>query len=149
MPIKVFGTEILFPSDLNNGAFADAVQVDVAAESDTTSGSYTDLTAGAGPIASGVQLNAGQGCLVFLYATMINQTVTGGAYMAFAVSGAEIDAAQDADAAWTNNVERVGVSKVTWYVAGSTGSHTFTAKYKRGASGTAAFANRRLIIKKF
>ena len=150
MPIKVFGTEVLFPSDLNNGAFADAAQFDVAAEESTTSGTYGDLPGGTvGPTVSGVQLNAGQGVLVFLYATMINQTTSGGSYMAFTVSGASTKAAIDADAAWTNNIERVGITKVTWYVATSTGSHTFQAKYKRGASGTAAFANRRIIVKRF
>lgn len=152
MPIKTFATsDVLTASDLNNGPFADAVSADVAAEESTTSATFGALTT-AGPIVSGVQLNANQGCLIFLRALAINQTGGGGTLMSYQVTGASgTQAATTANAAWSRSTERNSINSVSWFVASSTGSHTFTSQYRAEVGGTlgAAFANRRMVVKKF
>jgi hypothetical protein len=70
--------------------------------------------------------------------------------MSFAVSGAETDAAVDADAIVslaTTSTEQT-TTRMAWYVAGTTGSHTFTAKYK-ASNNTSTFRERRIVVKKF
>ena len=151
MPIKTFATnDVLTASDLNNGPFADAVQATVTVEETTTSASYGALTT-AGPTVSGVNLNANQGCLIFLRALAINQDTGGGALMSYQVTGASgTQASTDANAAWTRSQSRGSISSVAWFVASSTGSHTFTSQYRVETGGTTGyFANRRMVVKKF
>jgi hypothetical protein len=142
-------TDTLNAADLN-AMTADAVPANVDTEESTTSTSYTNLTTTANQFVT-LTLVSGQGCLVIVSAAMINQTGGGGAYESFEVTGASgTQVASDTNAAWSNNVERVTVSKLSWYTAATTGSHTFTLKFKKGAGGaTAFFANRRIIVKKF
>jgi hypothetical protein len=142
---------VLAAADLNNGPYADAVSAQVATSETTTSTSYTDL-ATSGPAAT-VTLVAGQGCLVIVSARMSHSTGGSGnaTYMSFAVSGAESASANDNDAVLSlasSNSEQTG-SRVTWYVAGVTGTHTFTAKYKITNPGTGTFRERRIVVKKF
>jgi len=148
MPRKVFlNNTALDAADLNEGAFSDAVQADVATDQATSSTSYGDLTT-VGPSVT-MTLTQSQQVMVTVYALMINQTVSGGEFMSFAVSGVESLAASDNNAANSRSTDRVGVQKTTWYTAGTTGSHTFTAKYKAEASGSASFSFRRISVKRF
>lgn len=132
--------EIVRASDVATGAQS----LDVAASETTTSGTYTDL-ATSGPAVT-VQLAAGQAALVVVSAYMKVSATTAAARMAFAVSGAEVDAASDADSGYTQNVDSHTVSRQSLYVAGSGGAHTFTAKYRTGSGLTGTFADRRITV---
>lgn len=147
MPYKTWATNDVPTAADFNAMFADPKQATVTTEESTTSTSYGDLTT-SGPSVTET-LVAGQSCLVFLRALAINQTTSGGAVMSFTVSGVESLAAADANAGWSRSIERNNLFSVHWYQAGTTGSHTFLCKYKAEASGTAAFANRRITLKKF
>lgn len=154
MPIKTFGSEVLFPADLNNGPFSDALQADVVTAQNTSSTSYTDL-ATVGPSVT-MTLVSGQGCLVIISARGCNSLGgTGGqSVFSFAVSGATTLSASDSNglealAPCTGGPQSTTSTRVTWFTAAATGSHTFTMKYKVANGGTSTFADRRIIVKKF
>ena len=136
--------------DVFNYVLVAPVQADVATSQTTTSTTFTDL-ATVGPTVAGITLEAGQDVLVILHYRGTAGGTTQGAYMGFAVSGAETDAATDADAALKLTAEGDGqMTKITVYTAGTAGSHTFTAKYRSTDAGaTATFRDRRIIVKPF
>lgn len=148
MPYRTWANaDIPSGADFNN-MFADPVVADVAAAETTTSASYTDL-ATAGPAVT-LSLVTGQACLVIVSASMnISTGASHAANMSFAVSGASSLAATDPNAASTQSATDTMASRVSVYVAGATGSHTFTAKYKQVNTGTAQFTSRRIVVKKF
>jgi hypothetical protein len=130
--------------DILNYLLAPAADADVSTTETTTSSSYVNLTT-SGPAVS-VTVTNGQPVHVTVSAFMHVSTVAAIAFMSFAVSGAETDAAQDQDAAAISNTDDVKVSCSTIYVPGTAGSHTFTAKYRIAAGGTATFGSRRIIV---
>lgn len=152
MPYKNWATtDALGAADLN-AMTADAVEHDLTATATetTTSTTYANLTT-VGPNVT-LTLVAGQGCLVIMNVQMGHSIGGAGhaSYTSFAVSGAETQAASDSDAAGSLVTQYGGTTSsiVAWYVAGVTGSHTFTMKYKV-TDGTGYFRDRKLIVKKF
>jgi hypothetical protein len=128
---------------------ADPTQADVATQEATTSTSYTDL-ATSGPAVASLTLTNGQVCLVILSARMWN-TLQDWSFVSFAVSGATALAASDANAVQSHKEVnyRDTQTRATVFTATAAGAHTFTMKYKCGASGSAVFSDRRIIVKKF
>ena len=151
MPLKTFATnDVLAAADLNNGPYSDAVTADVVTSQTTTSLSYTDLST-VGPAVT-LTLANGQGCLVVISARM-NHSAAGGqsSLASFAVTGATSLSANDANSIETQvlGVGGTTCTRVSWFVAGATGSHTFTMKYQVQAGGTGTYYNRRIVVKKF
>lgn len=153
MPYKNWATtDALQAADLNN-MMADPITAIIEPQESTTSATFTDL-ATVGPALSNVNLVAGQACLVIvecLAGVVVDQAY---AAMSFAVSGVESQAASDANSAYCYVTKAVtnGYTMLTWmvpYVAGVTGAHTFTAKYRGNAGNTAYFQHRRIVVKKF
>ena len=112
----------------------------------TTSTSYVTLSGG--PTVSGVDLDPGQQVIVVATARCDNDahTATTGAKISYAISGAGTRAADD-----TYSAEATGspqqVLLVDLYAVVNGGTYTFTMNYQRtGASGTAAFIRRKLIV---
>jgi len=128
--------------------FADPVSADVATLETTTSTTYTDLPT-SGPAVT-LSLVSGQSCRVTIRARSYHSAGgSQGAAFSFAVSGASTLAASDANG--TENDGTVGLTLMadTVFTATSTGSHTFTMKYRVVAGGTGSFVNRRIVVKKF
>jgi hypothetical protein len=117
----------------------------VATSESTTSTSFTDLTT-AGPA---VTLTTGTSALVIVGTQVYQNTADRGAYMGFAVSGATTIAASEAQAVGIFNGTATPAPKISaaFVVTLTSGSNTFTAKYKRsGASGTAVFNDRNIFV---
>jgi hypothetical protein len=114
----------------------------------TASTSYTDL-ATVGPAAT-LSLVSGQTALVMVQAVHWN-TLQDWSYVSFAVSGATTLAASDVNGSLSHAEVNYRGSSNAWtlFVASATGSHTFTAKYKCAATGSAFFFNRRILVRKF
>jgi hypothetical protein len=149
MPYRVWATnDVLAAADVN-AITADALTADVAANEQTTSTTYTDL-ATAGPSVTLSFVN-GQGALVWIACRMSHSVGGGSAAVAsFVATGAVSVAAGDANGIEINDaVAGITLSRPTWVTAGSTGSATFTMKYKVKTSGTGTFLERRIIVKKF
>jgi hypothetical protein len=141
-------SDSLTAADLN-AMTADALTADIATLEGTTSTAYTDLTT-VGPAVT-LTLVSGQGCLVIISAKANSDTAgaTNAAKLSFAVSGIESLTANDANAAEMTDSGSKTATRITWYVAGTTGSHTFTMKYEQIGSGQGVFQDRRIIVKKF
>jgi hypothetical protein len=141
-------TDTLNAADLN-AMTADAVSGFIAANETTASITYGDLTT-VGPSVTLTLVN-GQGCLVFITATLSNDAdlSTSAAAASFAVSGVESLVASDDYNIQKSRSDHATCTRCYWYVASITGSHTFTMKYKRINTGNANFSNRRIIVKKF
>jgi hypothetical protein len=140
-------SDTLNAADLN-AMTADASTADVTTNQSTTSGTFTDLTT-VGPAVT-LTLVSGQGALVIVSARANNSLggTSGQAIFSFAVSGASTLAATDANgveshAITTPGSQQVATTRVTWFVASATGSHTFTMKYRAGTAGTSNFIDRR------
>ena len=129
---------------------SDPLTADVATLQTTTSLSYTDL-ATAGPAVTMTMAN-GQAALVIISAR-IKHSAAGGqsALMSFAVTGATSLSAADSNACETADTSTGGiiVTRATVFIAGATGSHTFTCKYQVQSGGTGTYLNRRIIVKRF
>lgn len=111
----------------------------------TASTSYTNL-ATTGPA---VTLTTGTSCLVEVNAGFFNSTAGDGCYMGYAVSGASTIAANDAAAvgATSATINALGQAGFPFLQTGLTaGTNTFTAKYRAITGGTAAWANRSIIV---
>jgi hypothetical protein len=149
MPFKVWVFDDVPTHSDYNAMFADAVTADVATTASTTSTSYTALAGSAGPAVT-LTLVAGQGCLVWVSARASNTLggASGQARFSFAVTGATPLAASDANGNQSDDTQGVGTTRVTWFVATATGSHTFTMQYKAVVGGTAGFSDRRIIVMK-
>jgi hypothetical protein len=134
-----------------NNLHADPLSADVTANEASAATTYGDLTT-VGPFVT-LNLVAGQKVVVLL--SCYASTATDGIeqFMSFAVSGASSLAAADANAAHSFSI-KVGTNtaqtpfRATVYTATSTGSHTFTAKYKTTAA-TPNWKDRRIIVKSF
>lgn len=118
----------------------------IATSQGTTSTSYTDL-ATAGP---SVTLTTGANAIVIIACKTAQTVVNNACAMSWATSGATTNAASDtwcylAEGLFANN-DSSGCS-IYRTVSLNPGSHTFTAKYRRGgASGTAFFDNRMICV---
>jgi hypothetical protein len=149
MPYKTFATnDVLTAADMN-AVTADAQTQDVATSQTTTSLSYTDL-ATSGPAAT-ISLVSGQGVLVFISARASNSLggTSGQAFFSYAATGAVSQSAADANGVEADVDKGITSTRITWVTASSTASATFTMKYRAGTAGTAVFADRRIIVKKF
>src|SRR5215207_2935397 len=134
--------------DVLNYLLVAPVQSEVAAAETRANTAYGAL-ATAGPIISGVTLEAGQRVLVTVSARILPSASALEGFMSFAVSGAETDAADDEDAARMLKEGESIVSRQTVYTAGTAGSHTFTAQYRCSTATTVTFRSRRIIVKPF
>lgn len=124
------------------------VVASIATTENTTSTSFTDL-ATVGPT---VTTTTGPTALVLVTAQMSNNTTGVISRAGFDVSGATTLAAQDLlslgyESGAANDSVQASYSII---LAGLTsGSNTFTMKYKTQAAGTASFSNRRLSVLPF
>lgn len=112
----------------------------VATSQGTTSGSFTDL-ATTGPA---VTVTTGTAALVGVGAYCSSSVSTEQAIMGYAVSGATTTAAADATAYRNAGTTITAATSFSEAVL-TAGSNVFTAKY-RSSSGTATFADRRIIV---
>lgn len=109
----------------------------------TASTSYTDL-ATAGPA---LTVTTGGNAMIFWTATVQNTVADAACYMSFAISGATTQTESDT---WAL-IQRPSAVNVpvkhgaVYYFPVTSGSNTFTAKYKVSA-GTATFTNRQIFI---
>ena len=148
MAYKTWATnDVPSAADFNASAWSDPISADVTTDETTTSTTYTDL-ATSGPAVT-MTLVSGQTALVIVSCSVTSASSTVDCYMSFAVSGASTLAAADANAALATQIvgSQQAAFRVTLFTATSTGSHTFTAKYRGGT--TSHFARRRIIVKKF
>lgn len=122
----------------------------VAASESTNSTTYTDLTT-VGPTVS-VYLDAGQKARVYISARLTLTTVAGArsVSMSWAVSGADTLAAADE---WNTEyvqkntyADELILSSTDIYTAITSGTHTFTCKYKSASTSDTITARRRRII---
>jgi hypothetical protein len=121
------------------------LSADVTTSQSTGSTAYVDLTT-PGPSVPCLMV-AGQTALVTVSCrSAVTSATTTQADMSFAVSGVESVAAADTSAAENTSSSSLTVARTTLYTAGSTGAHTFTAKYKVINTTTGTFLNRRLIV---
>lgn len=153
--------------DLAVAIFADRIRTNVVeGEAFRTSASYGNPTTGsAGPSVANVDVSEAGKAFVFLSAWMVSQTGSAFAteqtgYMSVEVSGASSVAAADANAAYltATAVDSSGViGNMTTVSATVTrmvlldglnpGSHTFTARYRRGAAADSVYVyNRALVV---
>jgi hypothetical protein len=116
---------------------------DVLTSETTTSTTYTDL-ATSGPAVT-LTLLSGANVLVFTSAKYTTTSGTG-AVFSHAVSGSNTVAASDANGAENDNVTFVTDTRCTLHKAMSSGSTTFTMKYRAGSGATARFINRRIVV---
>lgn len=120
----------------------------VASSETTTATSYTDL-ATPGPAVT-VTIGSTGKALVALHSAIANATSSLASYYGFAISGASVVAASDAQAiGFTSPSSGAGIrTGTTLLVTGlSAGSTTFTAKYRMDPGiGPATFVDRRLAI---
>lgn len=126
-------------------------QNDKSGSSTTSSTTYADLADGAGPTISNVFLVAGQACSVRVQSRCKNSAGGAGhsAFMSFAVSGAETNAATDADALEALETAERTLTAHAVYTPVVTGLHTFTAKYKTtNGLDTASYTRRRIIVER-
>lgn len=110
----------------------------------TTSTTYTDL-ATSGPA---VTLTTGAKALVLYGCLMSNGTAGARCFMDFAVSGASSRSADDATAwRFESSAANDQARAMAAFVQGglTTGSNTFTAKY-RVSGGTGTFEDRRIVV---
>jgi hypothetical protein len=119
----------------------------VATSQTTTSTSYADLGT-AGPSAT-VTVPASGNVLVIVTASATDSASGASAYVGFAVSGGNTQAAADAKAFIVQSGGNQAIlvqGSASFFVSGlSAGSTTFTAKY-RVSSGTGTFANRSIVV---
>jgi hypothetical protein len=127
------------------------VSADVTTAQTTTSTGYTDLST-VGPSVT-MTLNAGTVVAVTVSASISVTTTPDEAYMSWQCTGASgTQAASDANAAWgrfSGGNAYTTLSRRSLYTASTTGSHTFTAKYRfadGGGSSAARFEFRRIIV---
>ena len=150
MPLKTWATNDVPTAADFNSMFSDPLTADVVTLQTTTSLSYTDL-ATVGPAVTMTMAN-GQAALVIISARMRHSAGGGqSAMMSFAVSGATTLSANDVNGCECPITDLAGpvVTRATVFIAGATGSHTFTAKYQVTSGGTATYFNRRIIVKRF
>lgn len=125
------------------------VQADIATTATSTQTTYqtTPTTGGAGPSVT-LDLVAGQPVLVTVYARITNTPGGSGhqSYLSWSVSGAETDAAVDANAVESQASLAEAGQKTSLYIPTVTGSHTIAAAYKTTSGDTASFVNRRIIV---
>jgi len=117
----------------------------VGTSSTTTSTTYADLAAGAGP---SLTLNTGPTALICLYCTQYNTSGTA-AWMAFDITGATAFSASDSYAVQLQGTGGQKVGAMFLYTVLTAGSNTFTAKYRVSTSGTGTFSARRLSVWSF
>jgi hypothetical protein len=119
----------------------------VPTDESTASTSYTNL-ATTGPSVS-ITLVAGQSAKVYWTADAYNTTADLRTFMGIEITGASgtTAAADSASAKGSTGSTNSGSTTMNFmpYTATSTGSHTFTAKYKV-TSGTGHWINRRLLV---
>ncbi len=111
----------------------------------TSSTSYTDLST-AGPAVSPV---ASDLCWVSITARMESNTTGKNAFMSFAISGATTLGASDGfSLSYESGAADDGMqSTFSFLITGLTsGSNTFTAKYRTETSNTATFSRRRINV---
>jgi hypothetical protein len=126
------------------GARQAPVQSDAAATVNTTSTSY--VTLGSSTPAVTLDLVAGQTVLVTISARMAHDLGAGhAAVMSYSVSGVDVQSAADADSIEENHTVGSTGQRTSLYTAASTGSHTFTGRYKQVNGGTATFVDRRIL----
>lgn len=111
----------------------------------TTSGSFTDLSGGAGPA---VTVTTGTSVITSHGAASQNSVNGGGANMSYAISGATTVAA-DVSRMYRTDAQAADIFRgtTTHFTPGLTaGSNTFTAKYSIGSGGTATFSDRHVLV---
>ena len=146
--LSVTGTGAITATSLS--VFGVPISGVVATSETTTSTSYADL-ATVGPSATVTVSSSGQKALVTLTARLSNTNANRQCFVAFAVTGATIVAASDAQAVLetTPVANRPVQMSATYLVTGLTsGSNTFTAKY-RASNNTCTFVNRNIIVTPF
>jgi hypothetical protein len=115
-----------------------------AATETTTNTSYVDLTTTGPQVTS----TTGTQAIVIFSAHMWNDTAGSRSYMSFAVSGASTVSAGDA-VSYAHDISSagriIGASRVIMQTGLTSGSNTFTAKYRVGAN-TGTWAQRNMII---
>jgi hypothetical protein len=114
----------------------------VTAGSTTTSTSYTDLDAGAGP---SLTVQSGSVIAIWIFCNQYNTNGTA-AWMSFTISG---DSSISADDTWAiqfqgTDGDRNGAGFV--FDGLNAGSNTITAKYRVSTAGTGYFSQRRLSV---
>src|SRR5678815_2547191 len=116
---------------------------DVTASEATTSATFTALTT-PGPAVTVPLLNEQQ-CTVVVSAYM--KAASGIALTSWAVSGAATVAANDNDAASSNDATSKTLTREGLYVATADGNFTFTQQYRSAGGGSCTFDSRRIIAK--
>ncbi|HTE69699.1 MAG TPA: hypothetical protein VK942_13230, partial [Actinomycetes bacterium] len=150
VPLKTWATNDVPTAADFNSMFSDPLTADVVTLQTTTSLSYTDL-ATVGPAVTMTMAN-GQATQVVLSARMKHSAAGGlSSLMSFAVTGATSLSAIDANACECADLSTGGiiVTRATVFIAGATGSHTFTCKYQVQSGGTGTYLLRRIIVKRF
>jgi hypothetical protein len=97
-------------------------------------------------------LVSGQAVIVLIEAYVNTVSSSAEGYISYAVSGASTQAANDGRAArvrFAATIMGLQAVYVDSFVAGATGSHTFTMKYKAATGITTGFENRKIVVKKF
>ena len=118
----------------------------VATNQSTSTTSYTDLTT-TGPAVT-ITIPASGQALVTVTCDLFNTTAGAFAFAGFALSGTNTVAASDAQALFHKDTSTNGEMSASYTIlltGLSTGSTTFTMKYK-ASGGTASFINRRIIV---
>jgi len=149
MASKTFATnDVLSAADMNLFGL-DPQSSDVTTEQSTTSSSYTDLST-VGPSVT-LSVNNGQKLLVFLSAYALSTTADVDFYASFVATGGVVVSASDTNAAKFRE-SSVGSSlrprhtMMTLVTATSTGSTTFTMKYRSNGTANVTFGGRRIIV---
>lgn len=136
-----------FCSDGANSLVAREIRTDyVAADENTSSTTYTDLTT----VGPSITMDTGAFVIVSISAQLRNGTTNAAAIMDFAISGATTRGAQNesclmSDGLANDNANYKGVSTG---LAVTPGTNTFTVKYRAG-SGNARFVSRRMTVWSF
>lgn len=143
--VEVSDTEatIVRKNGTSPSVFAGARSAAVDTSETTTSTSYTDL-ATVGPAVTVTVGDSGM-VLVSVGAEMTPASSSDGAFMSFAISGANTAAAVTATAVKVRDVSgTLAYSRDSLLTGLTAGSTTFTGKYKSTNGGTTTFLNRRI-----
>ena len=114
----------------------------------TTSGSFTATLSGSPGTNPSVTLATGTTALVTVKAALANDTTGAGVYMGVAVSGASTVAATTTECVYNGGTGgQFIIASASFVVSMSNaGTHTFTAQYRVGSTGTGTFGSRQIIV---
>jgi hypothetical protein len=114
----------------------------------TTSTSFTATLSGSPGTNPSVTLATGTTALVTVKAALANDTTGAGVYMGVAVSGASTVAATTTECVYNGGTaSQFIIASASFVVSMSNaGTHTFTAQYRVGSTGTGTFGSRQIIV---